>query len=118
MFVIVYRKPYYWPHNCTNTVYYSGVHSGYSRQAKKPTDSLYVMANHGQLLEYTLDPQPDPTIPKDKVCESSPIELNIVAYGQWNLGRLSGRDRSVPLIGHRDNVTINNVVSDPRSALL
>ena len=51
------------------------------------------MANHGQLLEYTLDPQPDPTIPKDKVCESSPIELNIVAYGQWNLGRLSGRDR-------------------------
>ena len=71
-----------------------GVHSGYSRQTKRQaTDSLYVMANHGQLLEYTLDPQPDPTIPKDKVCESSPIELNIVAYGQWNLGRLSGRDR-------------------------
>ena len=34
-------------------------------------------------------------IPKDKVCESSPIELNIVAYGQWNLGKLAGpgRDR-------------------------
>ena len=32
-------------------------------------------------------------IPKDKVCESSPIELNIVAYGQWNLGKPAGRDR-------------------------
>ena len=73
------------------------------------------MANHGQLLEYSLDPVPDPSmitffilfflqfdylfffsaIPKDKVCESSPIELNIVAYGQWNLGKLAGpgRDR-------------------------
>jgi len=52
------------------------------------------MANHGQLLEYSLDPVPDPTIPKDKVCESSPIELNIVAYGQWNLGKPTGKDRS------------------------
>ena len=32
-------------------------------------------------------------IPKDKVCESSPIELNIVAYGQWNLGKPTGKDR-------------------------
>ena len=34
-------------------------------------------------------------IPKDKVCESSPIELNVVAYGQWNLGKIAavGRDR-------------------------
>ena len=32
-------------------------------------------------------------IPKDKVCESSPIELNIVAFGQWNLGRPTGKDR-------------------------
>ena len=70
------------------------------------------MANHGQLLEYSLDPVPDPSkwsqaarqdishlinfftaIPKDKVCESSPIELNIVAFGQWNLGRPTGKDR-------------------------
>lgn len=71
----------------------AGVHGGYSRHSKKPADSLYVMANHGQLLEYSLEPVPDPTIPKDKVCESSPIELNIVAYGQWNLGKPAGRDR-------------------------
>ena len=33
----------------------------YSRPAKKAPDSLYVMANHGQLLEYSLDPVPDPS---------------------------------------------------------
>jgi len=71
-----------------------GVHAGYPRNNRKATDSLFVMANHGQLLEYSLDPVPDPTIPKDKVCESSPIELNIVAYGQWNLGKPTGKDRS------------------------
>merc|ERR1719232_2157633 len=72
-----------------------GVHAGYPRNNRKATDSLFVMANHGQLLEYSLDPVPDPTIPKDKVCESSPIELNVVAYGQWNLGKIAavGRDR-------------------------
>jgi len=71
-----------------------GVISGYTRPAKKAPDSLYVMANHGQLLEYSLDPVPEPTIPKDKVCESSPIELNILAFGQWNLGKPTGKDRS------------------------
>lgn len=72
----------------------TGVHGAlYSRPIKNPTDSLYVMANHGQLLEYSLDPIPDQTIAKDKICESSPIELNIVAYGQWNLGKLE-KDRT------------------------
>lgn len=52
------------------------------------------MANHGQLLEYSLDPVPDQTIAKDKVCESSPIDLNIVAYGQWNLSKAGGRERN------------------------
>merc|ERR550519_2719533 len=68
-------------------------HASYPRRPKA-ADSLFVMANHGQLLEYSLDPVPDPTIPKDKVCESSPIELNVVAYGQWNLGKPTGKDRS------------------------
>ena len=39
----------------------AGAISGYSRPAKKAPDSLYVMANHGQLLEYSLDPVPDPS---------------------------------------------------------
>ena len=36
--------------------------SGFSRPARKAPDSLYVMANHGQLLEYSLDPVPDPSM--------------------------------------------------------
>ena len=39
----------------------AGGHSGFSRQTKKVADSLFVMANHGQLLEYSLDPVPDPS---------------------------------------------------------
>jgi len=73
----------------------TGVHGAlYPRQTRKSADSLYVMANHGQLLEYSLDPVPDQTLTKDKICESSPIELNIVAFGQWNLGKPSGKDRT------------------------
>jgi hypothetical protein len=52
------------------------------------------MANHGQLLEYSLDPVPDQTISKDKVCESSPIDMNIVAFGQWNLAKSGGKERT------------------------
>ena len=35
-----------------------GVHAGFPRRPKA-SDSLFVMANHGQLLEYSLDPVPD-----------------------------------------------------------
>jgi len=40
---------------------------------KKPTDSLFVMANHGQLLEYSLEPVPDHTLPREKV----PVSIKI-----------------------------------------
>jgi len=70
-----------------------GVHAGFPRRPKA-SDSLFVMANHGQLLEYSLDPVPDQTIAKDKVCESSPIDLNIVAFGQWNLAKSGGKERT------------------------
>ena len=33
-------------------------------------------------------------VPRDKVCESSPIELNVTAFGQWSLGKPAGRDRT------------------------
>ena len=86
-----------------------GVHANFPRRPKA-SDSLFVMANHGQLLEYSLDPVPDqsefenyfftefnvclpPAIAKDKVCESSPIDLNIVAFGQWNLAKSGGKER-------------------------
>ena len=31
----------------------------YNRQPRRMSDALYVMANHGVLLEYALDPIPD-----------------------------------------------------------
>ena len=42
----------------------------FHRQSKsKMTESLFVMASHGVLLEYTLEPLPDVTT-KDNICES------------------------------------------------
>ncbi|XP_071744399.1 LOW QUALITY PROTEIN: BCAS3 microtubule associated cell migration factor [Lepeophtheirus salmonis] len=68
-------------------------HTMFTRQQRnKHMDSLFVMANHGVLLEYTLDPVPESTLTKDKICESSPIELHIVPYGQWTLNK--PRDRA------------------------
>jgi len=92
------------------------VHSAFSKPVKRPVDSLFVMANHGQLLEYSLDPVPDQTIAKDKVCESSPIELNVTAFGQWDLSKQGGKERpdvsppldqSNPLLIMRDQLEIS-----------
>lgn len=63
------------------------------RTSKRALDSLFVMANHGQLLEYSLDPTHDQTIPREKVCEGSALELKISAFGQWNLSKSAGKDR-------------------------
>jgi len=72
-----------------------GLHANtvFARSGKRTSDSLFVMANHGQLLEYTLEPIHDQTIPREKVCESSPIELNVTAFGQWNLFKPVGKER-------------------------
>jgi len=57
----------------------------FHRQNKtKMTESLFVMASHGVLLEYTLETLPDVNN-KDNICESSPIKLQVEAFGQWNL---------------------------------
>ncbi len=58
---------------------------GGGRQQRRPHESLFVMSNHGVLLEYTLDVTPDSTLPKEKICESSPVELHVSAHGQWAL---------------------------------
>ena len=57
----------------------------FHRQSKaKMVESLYVMANHGVLLEYSCEALPDVNS-KDNICESSPIKLQVEAFGQWNL---------------------------------
>ena len=49
----------------------------FHRQNKsKIAESLFVMASHGVLLEYTLEPLPDVNT-KDNICESSPIKLQV-----------------------------------------
>ena len=81
-------------------------HNMFSRQQRRTHDALFIMANHGVLLEYALDVMPDSSkivinktttgaksgnflnfaaLSKDKICESSPIDLSVAAFGQWNL---------------------------------
>ncbi|XP_071529568.1 BCAS3 microtubule associated cell migration factor-like isoform X2 [Panulirus ornatus] len=56
---------------------------------RKTMDSLFVMAYHGNLLEYHLEPHPATGIPQDKITEDSPIELEVHASAQWALVRES-----------------------------
>ncbi|XP_042880190.1 BCAS3 microtubule associated cell migration factor-like isoform X2 [Penaeus japonicus] len=56
---------------------------------RRTMDSLFVMAYHGNLLEYHLEPHAAAGIPQDKVTEESPIELEVHASAQWALVRES-----------------------------
>ncbi|KAK7078259.1 Breast carcinoma amplified sequence 3 [Halocaridina rubra] len=56
---------------------------------RRTMDSLFVMAYHGNLLEYHLEPHSAAGIPHDKVTEESPIELEVHASAQWSLIRES-----------------------------
>ena len=50
----------------------------FHRQNKaKMLESLFVMANHGVLLEYSCEALPDVNT-KDNICESSPIKLQVI----------------------------------------
>ncbi|EEB15587.1 breast carcinoma AMPlified sequence, putative [Pediculus humanus corporis] len=54
---------------------------------KKPVDSLFVMSCSGNLIEYHLRPRPTAGIPKEKICDETPIELEVEAKAQWNLSK-------------------------------
>ncbi|XP_071445590.1 breast carcinoma-amplified sequence 3 homolog isoform X2 [Hetaerina americana] len=53
--------------------------------ARKAVDSLFVMACHGNLMEYSLEPKPAPGIPREKVFDDSPIVLEVSPRARWNL---------------------------------
>ncbi|GBP48283.1 Breast carcinoma-amplified sequence 3 homolog [Eumeta japonica] len=60
--------------------------------------SLYLMAANGCLLHYLLHPKAACTIPKEKVSDDSPIELEVEAVAQWPLQRpLAAADLLAPL---------------------
>ncbi|CAK9805245.1 Breast carcinoma-amplified sequence 3 homolog [Anthophora quadrimaculata] len=54
---------------------------------KRAVDSLFIMACHGNMIQYDLEPKPAAGIPKEKVCDDTMIELEVEAKGQWPLLR-------------------------------
>ncbi|KAL0122117.1 hypothetical protein PUN28_007114 [Cardiocondyla obscurior] len=58
-----------------------------SKVVKRAVDSLFIMACHGNMIQYDLDPKPAAGIPKEKVCDDTSIELEVEAKGQWPLCR-------------------------------
>ncbi|XP_017089135.2 breast carcinoma-amplified sequence 3 homolog isoform X2 [Drosophila bipectinata] len=57
------------------------------RVQRKAVDSLFVMAGHGALIQYDLDTKLPSNVAKEKICDDTPIELEVEARAQWNLGR-------------------------------
>ncbi|KAG7305325.1 hypothetical protein JYU34_009387 [Plutella xylostella] len=49
--------------------------------------ALYVMAASGQLLHLLLHPKPSRSVPKEKVCDETAIELEVEGVAQWGLQR-------------------------------
>ncbi|XP_034171493.2 uncharacterized protein LOC117600312 [Osmia lignaria lignaria] len=63
---------------------------------KRAVDSLFIMACHGNLIQYDLEPKPAAGVPKEKVCDDTMIELEVEAKGQWPLLRSPNSLEIVP----------------------
>lgn len=63
---------------------------------KRAVDSLFIMACHGNMIQYDLEPKPAAGIPKEKVCDDTMIELEVEAKGQWPLLRSPNSLEIVP----------------------
>jgi len=48
----------------------------------KSVESLFIMNCHGILVQYDLEPQHASHIPKEKICDDTPIELAVTAKAQ------------------------------------
>lgn len=80
----------------------TGIGKGYSSSShpSKTVDSLFIIAAHGALIQYDLEPKHVANIPKEKVCDDTPIELEVEAKAQWTLQRqenASANDIQPPL---------------------
>ncbi|XP_043485442.1 uncharacterized protein LOC122513241 isoform X2 [Polistes fuscatus] len=58
-----------------------------SKVAKRKLDSLFIMACHGNMIQYDLEVKPSSGIPKEKISDDTMIELDVEAKGQWPLLR-------------------------------
>nr|XP_033323957.1 uncharacterized protein LOC117219144 isoform X1 [Megalopta genalis]XP_033323966.1 uncharacterized protein LOC117219144 isoform X1 [Megalopta genalis] len=63
---------------------------------KRAVDSLFIMACHGNMIQYDLEPKPAAGVPKEKVCDDTMIELEVEAKGQWPLIRSPNSVEIVP----------------------
>ncbi|XP_055911961.1 uncharacterized protein LOC129945988 [Eupeodes corollae] len=63
---------------------------------RKAVDSLFVMAGHGALIQYDLDTKLATNVAKEKICDDTPIELEVEAKAQWNLSRKDGSPEIMP----------------------
>lgn len=57
------------------------------KMQKRAVDSLFIMSCNGNLIEYHLKPRHASGIPKEKICDDTPIELDVEAKAQWVLLR-------------------------------
>ncbi|KAH8273484.1 hypothetical protein KR018_004085 [Drosophila ironensis] len=84
------------------------------RVQRKAVDSLFVMAGHGALIQYDLDTKLASNVAKEKICDDTPIELEVEARAQWNLGRRKdGSQEIVPPLA-----LDNWLIKDRHSSLL
>lgn len=61
------------------------------------------MSCHGILVQYDLEPHQASNIPKEKVCDDTPIELSVCAKAQWMVQRQSNT-MDIPLPMCADNL--------------
>lgn len=54
---------------------------------KRSVDSLFIISCNGNLVEYHLKPRPATGIPKEKICDDTPLELEVEAKAQWLLSK-------------------------------
>lgn len=70
-----------------------------NKPQKRPVESLFIMSCQGSLIQYNLDPHPVSTVPRERYCDDTPIELSVRAKAQWVLQRQStGRDLMLPVM--------------------
>lgn len=76
-----------------------------THKQRRPVESLFVISCHGTLIQYDLEPRHSVSIPKERVCDDTPVELKVTAHAQWTLQRQSNScDIQAPL--HASNILL------------
>ncbi|PBC34678.1 Breast carcinoma-amplified sequence [Apis cerana cerana] len=80
---------------------------------KRAVDSLFIMACHGNMIQYDLEPKPVAGVPKEKVCDDTMIELEVEAKGQWPLLRSPNSLEIVPPLPTSSSLlSVNTIPKD------